>query len=267
MELPDVHEQRPRIALALRSVGVLGLELGQVRLGGGHAWAWADAFVDLPANMRGVHLSRTVRALLENEWGPDACCRVAERLLELHPYSTRSLVRIRGRCNCAGGRRAWASEACEARRGGGPPTRIAGASFEVVTACPCALEVSRALYGLPYTHMQRAVVRFRVRSRSILDVGGLLRAASEGLARPADALRRADEASFVRAVVESPMFAEDVARAVALGLARALSGDPGAEIYVVVRSLESIHGYDVVASYRGSAASALGEAGGARWPG
>jgi GTP cyclohydrolase-4 len=108
MDLPDVHERMPEIGIPLQKVGVMGVKMpiGFISFEGKRVMVIPsfDLFIDLPANMKGIHSSRNYEAItdvlgkyvgktykLEN-----LCASVSKELLERHPYATRSEVKARG---------------------------------------------------------------------------------------------------------------------------------------------------------------------------
>ncbi|BBE42231.1 GTP cyclohydrolase I FolE2 [Conexivisphaera calida] len=263
----DVQYEGPGIGLRIPGAGIGGLRIpldlreGPVMMLGGSV----DALVDLPPGMRGVNMSRSVRAVLESMDGArslaDFASAAASRLLELHEYSTSARVVVRTSAFIeeeapVTGLRSpsrFSAIADFTRRRDGPASAWLGASVLGVTACPCGSELMRSASGgcdgFPCaTHMQRARVLVAARPAGSTDLASLRSSALGGLSASAyPLLRRSDEASVIHGALSNPRFAEDVFRRVALSF---IEGNPSfprdGELRVRVRSYESIHGHDVV---------------------
>jgi GTP cyclohydrolase FolE2 len=261
----DVQYQRPDIELGIQSAGIGGLRIplsgissGPVRFTEGSV----DAFVDLPPGMRGVNMSRSVRAILESAEGARSVEGLAsaavERLLKLHEYSSSSRVIVRAAAFAddgpAGGpkspERFLVIADFRSMRGSGTSGSL-GVSVNGITACPCGAELMRSALGgcgVCATHMQRASVLLAARPAASTTILGLRSAALRAMSGEVHALlRRSDEAAVIHAALSNTRFAEDVFRHAALLFAEdhPLFPEDG-ELRIRVRSNESIHGHDVV---------------------
>ncbi len=261
----DVQYERPGVGLRIPSVGVRGIKLpldmreGSIRVLG----ASVDALVDLPPNIRGANLSRSVASVLMAMEGARSLAGLAEEaarlLLEYHEYSELSRVVVRAtafveEASPATGLRSpsrFVAIADSTRaRSGAVSTRL-GASVVGITACPCGAELMRAAgCGPCATHMQRARVTLIARPASSTSVEILRSSALGGLSSGVlTLLKRADEAYLISSALSNARFAEDAFRLAALHFARSVPSFPlDGELFIHVRSHESIHGHDVVVS-------------------
>ncbi|MEM1619775.1 MAG: GTP cyclohydrolase, FolE2/MptA family [Fervidicoccaceae archaeon] len=263
--VPDVHSESPEHPVALNLVGLsrypVLLRFESSRGSCSESPGLAEAHVDLPAHVRGLHASRTSRALREVLYEKGDCRRLeeqallaAERLLDLHEYSSRALVRLRSRLIIGDQAIDVSGGAIVDRRG----ERVVslGVSFEGLTSCPSAREIFAYFEGLDRnkapTHTQRA--RLTV---DLEFVDGLLAITPvelyEMLARvfvklPAGSLSRVEEYEVVKSLVERALFAEDVARRAAKIIEEGFAGSRRGRAHIVVRAEESVHSYDLLAS-------------------
>jgi GTP cyclohydrolase-4 len=262
----DVQYERPEVPLGIPAAGIGGLRVplsgireDSVELSEGIVYA----FVDLPPGMRGVNMSRSVRAVLESLEGArslaDLASSAASRLLELHEYSSTARVVVRasafraGEAPASGLRspaRFLAMASASADRSGAVRSSV-GAAVLGMTACPCGEELMRAAAGgcpAPATHTQRAYLRMEASPAGSTSISRLRSVAAAALgAEPLPLLRRPDEAAVIHGAVSGARFAEDAFRLAALGFARSHpSFPPDGTLRLRVRSLESIHGHDVI---------------------
>lgn len=105
MILPDTHKKRPQIQISLEKVGVTGVKVpvASTSLGGKQVIIVPEfeMFVDLPAEQRGIHVSRSydvMTEILHSYAGKpydleDICADIAMELLERHPSATQAEAR------------------------------------------------------------------------------------------------------------------------------------------------------------------------------
>ncbi len=244
-----------------------------------------DLYVDLPADQRGSHLSRSAEAINElieeaahnpAESLEDFSARLARSLLERHPYATMAEVRSGAdyfleRSNASGGRSLESFRLlarANAQRGDGTPSvrKMVGVQVVGMTACPCAMETARELinreHGDPalrealgkvpgITHNQRntATLLVEVAEGHPIEADDLISLVEDSLSAPTiGLLKRGDEGALVVAAHKNPKFVEDVVRGV---LSRLIGryGDMPNDAHITVRSEsdESIHRHNAVA--------------------
>ncbi len=105
MNLPDTHKKRPQIQISLEKVGVTGVKVpvASTSLGGKQVIIVPvfQMYVDLPAEQRGIHVSRSYDVMTEilHKYAgkpydlEDICAEIAEELLERHPTATQAEAR------------------------------------------------------------------------------------------------------------------------------------------------------------------------------
>jgi GTP cyclohydrolase-4 len=282
MTVPDVQNLRSPHDYELTRVGVTGVKkpLEVHRPDRDEAvvlTATFDACVDLPAEQRGTHMSRNVEAINEaidegvrggTEGVEDLAAALAEDLLARHEYATIAEVEIaadyfRERSTPEGAdslEEVGLSASAVAERGEGTRKTV-GVTVTGMTACPCAMEGTRAILveegrdpgeAPSVTHNQRNTTTLAVEtdaSDGEVEADDLADIVEESLSAPTfEYLKRGDEAELVLEAHRHPRFVEDVVRE---GLERVkkryehLPG--GAVVRVRSQAEESIHKHDAFA--------------------
>jgi len=264
----DVPESLPAFQIGLSEVGVSGKTLW-IQLPQGRLPFEAEVYVDLPENVRGIHMSRIEEAVSdlypENFTDIRLYAQELARLVLEKQRGRKGRVRLRGKIPLV--RKTPVSEKysidsaeieaeVRAERGAeglGLKTMI-GIRVCHLTACPCTQVYNRSLaaedgreFPLP-THSQRSVT-----SLAVEDHGGdltyedLLDCLEKGLHVTLGLLKRPDEAEIVLRAHRRPQFAEDVVREAARQVGIAFGGRLPASSGVIIESLslESIHTHDV----------------------
>ncbi len=283
-ELPDLQSETPDIKLRINRVGLINVRIPLGVIGRPDGYVLQNSvfsvFVDLPAERRGIHASRSYESIYEVISGTvwehakleDITRNIVEKLLEKHEYSGWAEGRFRAdlyrpvkspirkmesfeRMPIRAGAVGW-------RRGDKIMSRrYVGVTVSGITACPCAQRMIKKIISatsgnvsddLPVaTHMQRTLVSINVRliNDDTLDLISLGDIARTCLSSPTyELLKRADEAYVVLDAAKNAVFVEDAARLIALKIAENFPDlDPGTEIKIVVKSIESIHNHDFAA--------------------
>ncbi|MEM2123674.1 MAG: GTP cyclohydrolase MptA [Candidatus Bathyarchaeia archaeon] len=199
MELPEVQGQASRIPLSLERVGVLNVKMPIAFMDFKGKLVSVvpsfDAFIDLPASLKGIHASRSYEVIMEAlsmySGRPfkleEVCLEASKELLKRHEYASRSEVRARGEAvisKLTPKSGAETFETCDIyasaasiRRGSRilVEERKLGVGVTGLTACPCGRELVKSLalnsleiHGIPRdlaekldelpfaTHMQRS---------------------------------------------------------------------------------------------------------------
>lgn len=241
-----------------------------------------DIFVDLPAEQKGVHMSRNLEAVAhvidERVAEPVASLealvsRLAAHLLTRHDYAQDAEVRAVGdyfldREFPGGGTSIEQYRIVaegRAQRNGDPNApevrKLIGVEVVGMTACPCAMETSRALLKargteIPddapaITHNQRNVsaLLLEVPAEAQVEVDDLIDLVEGALSAPTyEILKRKMEGELVVRAHDKPMFVEDVVREILDEVADKYAALPD-DTHVIVRSesLESIHKHNAYA--------------------
>jgi GTP cyclohydrolase-4 len=267
MSLPDVQSLRATRPFRLTRVGVTGVVKPlRVSRGGraNHLVGTFDVFVDLPAEQRGTHMSRNIEALnrvidehvrKESASLEDLASGIAHALLERHEYAAETEASVateyfrerRTPENQAPTLERYGLFASAVAKRAGPERRTIGVEVVGMTACPCAMEGSRAILaarghdvsGFPtITHNQRNVATLSLetsaghavdaaepgsssRARPIdarrdwpgIEADDLIDIAEASLSAPTfELLKRGDETALVLLAHDHPRFVEDVVR-------------------------------------------------------
>ncbi len=169
VELPEVQGQSSRIPLSLERVGALGVKMPIAFMDFKGKMVTVvptfDAFVDLPADMKGIHASRSYEVVTEalNAYSgktfklEELCTEASQDLLKRHEYASRSEVRARGEAvisRLTPKTKAETFETCEiyasaiSQRFESKITvdrRSLGVGVLGLTACPCGRELVKSL--------------------------------------------------------------------------------------------------------------------------
>jgi len=233
-----------------------------------------DLFVDLPAELKGSHMSRNLEVLsrviddsvrqhvssLE-----DLGVMICQELLSRHEYATCSEVLMssdyfleRGLGNGTTSLERYVLKASATSVRGGETKKSIGVEVMGMTACPCAMEEIRALRGISandvsasITHNQRNItsVHMEVPIEHQLEADLLIHIVEKCLSSPTfEILKRADEAKIVMDAHSNPKFVEDVVRDVLTEILNAFGNLPDSvSVSVKSESYESIHKHNAYA--------------------
>ncbi|UCD93250.1 MAG: GTP cyclohydrolase I FolE2 [Methanobacteriota archaeon] len=234
-----------------------------------------DAFVDLPSNMKGSHLSRNVEVIGEivdeSVREPvssieDLTLQICRSLLERHEYASFSEARTvadyflerktpLGKRSLEG-YKIFASAQIRKGEELNAERRI-GVEVVGMTACPCAMEtikddLSAQVENLPIiTHNQRnrTIVEMDVPNGFDIEAEDLIEVVESAMSSPTfEILKRKDEAEVVRRAHENPKFVEDVVRDILSAILDKYSDFPDdASVRVRSESEESIHKHNAFA--------------------
>jgi GTP cyclohydrolase-4 len=240
-----------------------------------------DVFVDLPAELKGSHMSRNVQAfdeIVESSARDPAtgleklCLTMARALLDRHDYATRAEARMRAdyflkRSTPTGVTTTEPfglfARAISTREGA---ERLAiGVEVIGMNTCPCAMETVKSLMAREYpqagdilegdmpciTHNQRNMTTIEVETDPdhCVEADRLIEIAEAcQSAGTLEILKREDEARVVLDAHRNPKFVEDVVRDILSMLLEYLADLPGDTLVKVgCESEESIHKHNAVA--------------------
>jgi GTP cyclohydrolase-4 len=280
MKLPDVQSHRAPWPFRLTRVGVTGVvkPLRVSRAGhANHLVGHFDVFVDLPAEQRGTHMSRNIEVVnrvidehvrKETASLEDLASGIVHALLERHEYAAEAEAHVsvdyfrerKTPLNHAPTLERYGLFAAAFATREGVERRTIGVEVTGMTACPCAMEGSRAILagkghdvaGFPtITHNQRNVATLIVETAAghMVEADELIDIAEASLSSPTyELLKRGDETALVMHAHESPRFVEDVVREMLHAVVAKYARLPG-DTLVVARSEaeESIHKHNAFA--------------------
>jgi GTP cyclohydrolase-4 len=283
LELPDVQSGPALVPVRVGKVGLFRIRvpLAMVQMNGGALPIHRpiiSVYVDLPESQRGIHASRSYQAVFDilsraqNErlTLEDLCASIAAELLARHGYSGHSSCELSGELfriveSPHSMNRSyepigiWAHASARRKSRGVETRRGIGVRVNGVTACPCAQETVRKIAGVEGqraievvgTHMQRTTASLRLlltdgSTIDLIELADLVKSCMSGPIH--DLLKRMDEGELVVRALSNPLFVEDVARLIAVSVKTRFGFlDPQTLIQVEVRSIESLHNYDMKA--------------------
>jgi len=272
----DVQKELPSIGVRINRVGVKKINF-PLKLGEDFAFLVIDLFVDIPETRKGADMSRAVESIhkILNSWSDserigEIGIAICDEALSRFNYSEKSesyieinyfkrekdryleykiyLHSIKNRLNTL--------------------KNEIGMSYVTMTACPCAMETTRALISkdnpelsdylisIPtVTHNQRNIIKLFVENKgNNISVWQLASIIENVQGRPLDSLlKRIDEGNLVYRAHKNPRFVEDVVREIAYVAANSLAIPDEAKIRVSSESDESIHPHNAFAELELSA--------------
>jgi len=210
--------------------------------------------VDLPAHLKGTHMSRFVEALHDCGGTLDLAdpLPLPRRLLEVLPaqraFVTLDFPYFIAKAAPATGRTGWIDYQVgidlEADESGGSDVRVTLA-VPVSTLCPCSKAISDR-----GAHNQRGVVTFSVRPRGEIALRGWIALVEESASCELySLLKRPDEKLVTERAFDNPVFVEDLVRNVA---GRAEARHDIAWYRVEAENFESIHNHNAWAMVENS---------------
>ncbi len=237
-----------------------------------------NLYVDLPSHLKGSHMSRNVEIICEmvdasirNPYSglEHLCADIAKKLLERHEYATTSEIDMTAdyfleRRSPMGKKSLeyYRIRAGAVAERGGAIKRSIGVEATGMTACPCAMETTRALLSEKYpgidftkfptiTHNQRNIssLIFEFEGEQNVEADDMIEIVESALSSPThEILKRKDEGQLVLNAHENPKFVEDVVRDILTAVLKRYPGLPD-ETIVTVRSEseESIHKHNAFA--------------------
>ncbi len=269
----DVPEETPSFPLPLHKVGITGktVWVGLVENNGGHLPFTARILVDLPADRRGIHMSRieeVITELYDKKFAtlPEYGMLLASKVLDAQ-HACRVSITLNGampliqqtpisRLNSIDSVDLKFSVNIRKNNSQISQDATIGAGIHHLTACPCTLNYNQVLFGRhddPWpqaTHSQRSKTELLVNPPSAEQLPAyseLVAVLAEALHVSLDLLKRPDETELVLKAHNNPQFAEDTVREVARMAGERFKNSlpPDTRIQVHSTSLESIHIHDV----------------------
>jgi len=271
----DVPEETPSFPLPLDQVGISGKTVWV--LFKNEQWGRlpfaAEILINLPGDVRGIHMSRIEQAIsdLHNQKFDD----LRDYALDLGgkvmdgQRATAGSIALRGQVPLL--QQTPVSEMVSIdtveisvqaqfhdKKAVASSTIMVGAALCHLTACPCTLAYNEVLFTHkdspcpPATHSQRSRTSLAIESDNASFLPAptfdeLIDCLSSALHVSRDLLKRPDEAELILQAHRQPQFVEDVVRETAREVGRTFGGRLPATTRVLIKSLslESIHIHDV----------------------
>lgn len=275
--LPDVQRDPPSVRLAVDKVCVHSLRVKVCLKSSNNSVecqpGTVSACVDVHEGLRGIHVSRSVEAVLKTINSvthlsladiQHSLKAVAESLLMKHEYSSKASVKLRLELfyTMVDTDTIPVTLTVSVRLGMEGSERYSiGIAFEGMSVCPCAQQVYAFLENThaPHTpsHSQRALLSIRIDSPTLvsIEVSEVVKALLSAFSAPVKSfLKRDEEYRLVKRAFENPKFAEDIAREAMYVLYKAFQDrlSPRSRIAVKVLSFESVHPFNLYAEIRRS---------------
>ncbi len=282
MTLPDVQALRSDHDFKLTRVGVTGVRkpVAIERPGAEYTHALHatfDVFVDLPADQRGVHMSRNLEAITGTldksvrepkaglEWVVED---IARELLDRHDYATVAEVEAESTFfieqHTPSGAATMEPYELVAKATAHRETgvrRSIGVVVTGMTACPCAMETTRHILedeqgatienapSVTHNQRNRTLLLIDVEEGHDVDARDLVEIVENSMSAPTyELLKRGDEARLVLQAHSNPRFVEDVTREVLSRVLKAYGHLPGDTLITVKSEAEeSIHKHNAFA--------------------
>ncbi|HID71964.1 MAG TPA: GTP cyclohydrolase I FolE2 [Thermoplasmata archaeon] len=237
-----------------------------------------NVFVDLPPHLKGSHMSRNIEVIhsvrnSQEEFGSleEICERISTEMLKRHEYAECAEVTMRAdyfldRKNPGGKMNTeqygLIAEAVSKWEGKGriKTTKVIGVEVTGLTACPCGMETTRAIYlNTPpavsprpsITHNQRNISRVCIETQGDqeIEANELIEIVEKAMSSPSfGILKRKDEAAIIWKAHNSPKFVEDVVRDILKEIVKNYPElDDESVVTVSSKSFESIHKHNAFA--------------------
>jgi GTP cyclohydrolase-4 len=261
----DTQNEEPKYRIQLNKVGVKNLKTFVVTERSGirhHIVPKVEFTIDLPADLKGVHMSRLVESMTEELSDQfrvhpsieELQIKILEGLAQKHPFR-RGEIKFEFEFGYTArtpvsDKRTW--EVCDvtaSTRKENEKPFVHEVEIEVVgnTVCPHCMANNDGL-----THIQRAVGKLRVigETKAIPKYGAMIEVIEKSFSsKTYSLLKLEDEMLVTKQMHDNPLLVEDVCRNI-LQLAKEAFVDRDLEMFAEARSLESIHKHDVIAQGR-----------------
>lgn len=258
----DTQNEKPKHRIRLNKVGVKDLKTFLITERSGlrhHLIPTVEFTIDLPADTKGIHMSRLVETMSEvisEKFSVYASVeeiqiQILTALSKKHSFE-RGEIKFDFEFGYASRtpeskKRTW--EVCDVSastfmEAGLPPLHSVSVSVIGNTVCPHCMVNNSGM-----THMQRAVGTLRVigSTKDIPNYGDMIDVIEQSFSsRTYSLLKLEDEMYVTKQMHDNPQFVEDVCRNI-LQHAKERFQDRTLEMYAEARSLESIHKHDVIA--------------------
>ncbi|MFB6284869.1 MAG: GTP cyclohydrolase MptA [Halobacteria archaeon] len=284
LNLPDIQSNKPDIEVGLKRVGVKNVEkLVMVSRDDERPivlMATFNVFVDLPAERKGIDMSRnmevTNEVVEEQVEEPvvaveDLCAEIAERLLERHDYTTRTEVEMEASYvykdstpETEKPTQGTATLYAEGRATEERVLKTVGAEVTGITACPCAQgmmrkesaeklrelglnneqikEYQEEVPSAAHNQRSRAFLSIQTDTHQHVGVEKIIEVARESMsARMYNLAKREDEHHMTKKMHENTRFVEDVVRVMAGNVVEEFDLPDDSIITIKQENEESIH--------------------------
>jgi len=249
----DVQNQKPENAIELEKVGIEGLrklvclQRANVTY---NVIVTINSYITLPANLRGVHMSRFVESVKATPTTASSIEDLAEMIskqaLEKHGFDSQTEVfgELPYERTRPSGEKESSIAQMFAKYSTKTKKKTAGIQINGALACPCSKEMCNGL-----THNQRGSLSVEIDSNQKTQLLDIIEICSQSFSSPIfSLLKRPEEKKVVEKMHENARFVEDVTRKCVQLLKEKY---PGRCSRVKCVSIESIHDHNVFSEWQG----------------
>ena len=249
----DVQNQKPENAIELEKVGIEGLrklvclQRANVTY---NVIVTINSYITLPANLRGVHMSRFVESVKATPTTASSIEDLAEMIskqaLEKHGFDSQTEVfgELPYERTRPSGEKESSIAQMFAKYSTKTKKKTAGIQINGALACPCSIEMCNGL-----THNQRGSLSVEIDSNQKTQLLDIIEICSQSFSSPIfSLLKRPEEKKVVEKMHENARFVEDVTRKCVQLLKEKY---PGRCSRVKCVSIESIHDHNVFSEWQG----------------
>lgn len=254
--IKDLQSQNSEIPINLETVGIKDIYFPIVLLDQNkkqqHTVARISMFADLPANKKGVHMSRFIEILNRNKefvyFSPKKSFEVLEQILKgleckkaqmkiEAPYFIEKLSPISKKSAVFKIDTTFVYTLSANRK-----QKLISIKVPVTSLCPCSKEISR--YG---AHNQRSYITLQVICNKFIWIEDLVKILEKNASSPIyPLLKRVDEKYVTERAYENPVFVEDIVRKIAHDL---IEHNAIRWFRVESDNMESIHDHNAFAAF------------------
>jgi len=273
-DLEEIQESKPEISLKIDRVGVKGVKkkiTTKTPEGRFFYDVVLDAYVDLPKDKRGKHMSRDIEAFMESieeAKKEDSSSlegvleHICQKLMKKHSYASKAELIAKTRHHYKEDfTGTTTTEAADAKISVSMSRESENAKSVKITipgmnVCPCAQNTFSDKEGTPTdktpSHTQRVNLSLEVTTRDkLVRLDWLVNSARQAFSAPVTSLlKREDEYELVKKAYQKPKFIEDIIRYALQNCFQKLKEENfpnGTKIRVEAESLESIHPHNAYA--------------------
>jgi len=271
----DMVDSSPTFALPIKWVGIESIEqcipfkpVFEKDPDPVHIACTTSLYCSLDKNRRGAHISRFPEILIkESNSSPKSifqfCIAIAENIRE---SQKQKYGRIRLLCKHSIKRKSPIAQkptliplllGADIIEGSSQLMNEASIEFDIITMCPCTLEMSRkksapaSRYG-QFSHAQKAQLKLAVKAHGKVAYREILTVAEEVSCLVGTTLKRPDELYLVQKALKNPSFCEDIVRHALVTMKRHFNTSdskfPFLKLKATIRNHECIHPFSIVAS-------------------
>lgn len=281
--LMDVPNEKPEFPIPINDVGISNQKVYVKIADPFDITKYCDIFCDieinitLPADKRGIHMSRVEQALYESTLDTYVTLSHFSQLLSRKIFNTQSCHNVKTKLSGVYLYKIKTPETklnsnhaikilSEVNFDGKHTKNITGIEVDIIIACPCLQRYYSTLFEDKYnqhnkstskeiseqiaklvTHTQKGKLILKIEdNKTKITIKDLIKVVDSSVSLIYDLLKRSDERALVMAVLNRPQFVEDIVRKVAFEIYKDFKNSIN-NIEIKATSYESIHPHNVEA--------------------